>query len=124
MSILERSRSIGTNHTYGNLNQVRSKMPRCALLTTQRPRGLFVKTVFSAFGRFDSAPAKRMRGPCHLFVKRMLQTREEKKALIQSLCFFLDRTRPARPRSDRVVYPQLGIEEAGPLEVSHFPSAE
>src|SRR5437667_3809391 len=69
----KRSRSIGFNHhTHGNLNQARSKMPLLCLFTTQRPRGVFVKTV-CAFETFDSAAVERMRGPCHLFVKRCLQ---------------------------------------------------
>src|SRR5207253_5247941 len=55
-----------------NLNQARSKMPLLCLFTTQRPRGVFVKTV-CAFETFDSAAVERMRGPCHLFVKRCLQ---------------------------------------------------
>src|SRR5207253_10355051 len=38
-----------------------------------KDRGVFVKTVFSAFETFDSAPVERMRGPCHLFVNRCLQ---------------------------------------------------
>src|SRR5438094_4623429 len=42
----------------------------CALLTTPKTACVFVKTVFSAFERFDSAPVERMRGLCHLFVKR------------------------------------------------------
>src|SRR6266705_3084858 len=42
------------------------------LFTSQRPRGVFVKTV-CAFETFDSAAVERMRGPCHLFVKRCLQ---------------------------------------------------
>jgi len=33
---------------------------------------VFVKTV-CAFETFDSAAVERMRGPCHLFVKRCLQ---------------------------------------------------
>ncbi len=47
-------------------------MPLLCLFTTQRPRGVFVKTV-CAFETFDSAAVERMRGPCHLFVKRCLQ---------------------------------------------------
>ena len=65
--------------------------PRCLVVPCSllKDRGGFVKTVFSAFEKFDSALEKRMRGPCHLFVKRMLQTREEEEALIQSPCFSL-----------------------------------
>src|SRR6266699_2542951 len=66
------------------------KCPCCALFTTQRPRGVFVKTVFSAFETFDSAPVERMRGPCHLFVKRCLQLVRmcpEEAGFSQYLCF-------------------------------------
>jgi hypothetical protein len=57
------------------------RTPRCLvvpLLTTQKPRGVFVKTVFSTFERLDSMQGTQMRGWCHLFVKRKLQTREER----------------------------------------------
>jgi len=40
---------------------------------TAKTACVFVKTVFSALERFDSAPVERMRGLCHLFVKRCLQ---------------------------------------------------
>src|SRR5438128_3342317 len=90
LSICKRSRSIGFNHhTHGNLNQARSKMPLLCLFTTQRPRGVFVKTV-CAFETFDSAPVERMRGPCHLFVKRCLQLVRmcpEEAGFSQYLCF-------------------------------------
>ena len=67
--------SIGFKHTHpwkpesGSLQ----KCPCCALISTQSPRGVFVKTVFSTFETFDSALVERMRGLCHLFVKRYLQ---------------------------------------------------
>ncbi len=52
---------------------------------------MFVKTVFSAFETFDSAPVERMRGLCHLFVKRCLQLVRmcpEEAGFSQYLCFF------------------------------------
>src|SRR5207244_10580315 len=82
LSIFKRSRSIGFNHhTHGNLNQARSKMPLLCLFTTQRPRGVFVKTV-CAFETFDSAAVERMRGPCHLFVAFGNLTRPHRGRLI------------------------------------------
>src|SRR5437899_10783636 len=55
-----------------------------------KDRGVCVKTVFSAFETFDSAPVERMRGPCHLFVKRCLQLVRmcpEEAGFSQYLCF-------------------------------------
>jgi len=49
---------------------------------------VFVKTVFSASEKFDSAAVKLMRGPCHLFVKRYLQlVRNVSGGFSQCLCF-------------------------------------
>jgi hypothetical protein len=57
---------------------------------TAEDRGVFVKTVFSAIETFDSAPVERMRGRCHLFVKRCLQLvrMSPEEARIQSVPMF------------------------------------
>ncbi len=81
------------------MNQVRSKVACCVLLATPGPRGVFLKTVFSTFVEFDSAPVEGMRGSCHLFVKRNVRLvkngRRAKPLISQCLCF--------SPQSDRLV---------------------
>ena len=46
------------------------------LVKSNSPRGVFVKTVFRVFERFDSGRVQRTHEPCHLFVKRMFVTRD------------------------------------------------
>src|SRR6266576_2528794 len=49
----------GFNCVPGNLVPTRSNMPCCVLLAAQKTRNAFVKTVFNACERFDSA-SRRM----------------------------------------------------------------
>jgi hypothetical protein len=48
MSIFELTRPVSVT-PHGNLKRARSKMSCCVLLNTPRPRGVFVKTVFTVF---------------------------------------------------------------------------
>ena len=85
----------------------------CSLL---KGRGVFVKTVFSAFERFDSAPVKWMRGPCHLFVKSCLQLVNGSGGSPDSVGIFV--FSPVTPGQHVRAERQSGIKEAGPLKFS------
>jgi len=77
---------------------------------------VFVKTVFSAFERFDSAPVKWMRGPCHLFVKSCLQLVNGSGGSPDSVGIFV--FSPVTPGQHVRAERQSGIKEAGPLKFS------
>ena len=86
---------------------------------------MFVKTVFSAFETFDSAPVERMRGPCHLFVKRCLQLVRmcpEEAGFSQYLCFSPQSHQTSMSATEWFIR-KLGIKESGPLKFYRLPSS-
>jgi hypothetical protein len=84
-----------------------------------KERGVFVKTVFSASEKFDSAPVKLMRGPCHLFVKRCLQLVTNVPGRIpgfsQCLCFSPQSTPGQHVREAKQWFIHKLHRGAGPL---------
>jgi len=76
VSDLRAFRSAGFDQTPWNLNPACSKMPCCILLST-KDRGVFVKTVFSASVRFDSAPIQIGARTVSLVCQEMFTTRDE-----------------------------------------------
>jgi hypothetical protein len=73
---------------------------------------------------FDSGLLKRLRGPCHLFVKKMFATRDEcvrRNPRIQSAPVFFSAITPGQHRvcgaTEWIIY-KLGTKEAGPLKFS------
>ena len=84
---------------------------------------MFVKTVFSASEKFDSAPVKLMRGPCHLFVKRCLQLVRSVRRIQSVTVFFSAMTPGQHVREATQWFIHKLRQGAGPLKFFHSPSS-
>ena len=99
-------------------------MPCDVLLITQEPRRVSKKLSCGASESFDSALLKRLRGLCHLFVKKMFATRDEcvggKSGFSQALCFSPQSHQASTVSAERQSgsSTNLGTKKAGPLNFS------
>jgi hypothetical protein len=123
--IFERFRSTGFNHNPWNLNRL---APRYLAVSCSLPkdRGVFVKTVFSASERSDSAPIQIGARTVSLVCQKMFTTREERvrsNPRIQSVPVFFSAITPGQHVREPAEWltRKLGNKEAGPLKFSRSP---